>query len=144
MKNRISVGISSIVLIFLILCLAVFSLLSLSDANTALSFSDRRAASIKLYYEADAAGQAFIRDFRKALTDSGDPSAAAQTASRSLPEGNTVSVTSENTVLCDIPVGNGQILSMELTGDGEQTLSYFVYNSEEYTIDTRMPVWGSE
>ena len=122
MKNRISIGISSIVLIFLILCLAVFSLLSLSDANTALSFSERRAASVKLYYEADAAGQTFIRDFRRAFSESGD----------------------SMTVLCEIPLGNGQKLSMELSSDGTEILSYYVYNSEEYIIDTHMPVLGGE
>ena len=31
MKNRINIGTASIILIFIILCLAVFSLLSLSD-----------------------------------------------------------------------------------------------------------------
>ena len=144
MKNRISIGISSIVLIFLILCLAVFSLLSLSDANTALSFSERRAASVKLYYEADAAGQTFIRDFRRAFSESGDSMTAAQTAAQPLPEGCTVSVSSDDTVLCEIPLGNGQKLSMELSSDGTEILSYYVYNSEEYIIDTHMPVLGGE
>ena len=60
MKNRVTIGISSIVLIFLILCLSVFCLLSISDARSARSFAERHAASVQMYYEADAAGQAFI------------------------------------------------------------------------------------
>ena len=53
MKNRITIGISSIVLIFMILCLAVFSLLSLSDAKSALTFAQKRAETVQIYYEAD-------------------------------------------------------------------------------------------
>mgnify|MGYP000013610873 CR=1 FL=1 len=40
--GRINIGTASIVLILLILCLAVFSLLSLSDAQASLSFARRR------------------------------------------------------------------------------------------------------
>ena len=49
MKNRITIGISSIVLIFMILCLAVFSLLSLSDAKSALTFAQKRAETVQIY-----------------------------------------------------------------------------------------------
>ena len=40
--SRINIGTASIVLILLILCLAVFSLLSLSDAQASLSFARNR------------------------------------------------------------------------------------------------------
>ncbi len=186
MKNRISIGISSIVLIFLILCLAVFSLLSLSDAKTALSFSERHTDAVRIYYEADAQAQTFIRDYRKALTGSmtapgagaepggmtatgtdaesgstagktsaaaGDgqlavsqeiASSAAQTAAQSLPEGYAVSVSEDSVVHCDVPLANGQTLRMELSGTGDKVLAYYIFNSTEYVIDTRMPVFGSD
>ena len=191
MKNRISIGISSIVLIFLILCLAVFSLLSLSDAKTALSFSERHTDAVRIYYAADAQAQTFIRDYRKALaagsavsSDTDDIStgstvssgtddisadstaagadtsaaagesraavsqeaaaAAAQTAAQALPEGNAVSVSEDGVVHCDVPLANGQTLRMELDTSGREVLSYYVFNSTEYVIDTRMPVFGSD
>lgn len=50
MKNRINIGTASIILIFIILCLAVFSLLSLSDGNSALVLARRRADSVTAYY----------------------------------------------------------------------------------------------
>lgn len=154
MKNRIHIGISSIVLIFMILCLAVFSLLSLSDANTALSFSKRRAESLEGYYAADAAAQTFIRDYRKALTGEvdADPaygvsqrsSQAAEDARSALPTGSSVSISTEGAVTCDIPLGDGQNLHVTLSPDGEDILTYSVYNSEAYTIDSRLPVLGSD
>ena len=152
MKNRISIGISSIVLIFLILCLAVFSLLSLSDAKTALSFSERHTDAVRIYYAADAQAQTFIRDYRKALAAGAalssvsqeSASAAAQTAAQALPEGNAVSVSEDGVVHCDVPLANGQTLRMELDASGSELLSYYVFNSTEYVIDTRMPVFGSD
>lgn len=178
MKNRISIGISSIVLIFLILCLAVFSLLSLSDAKTALSFSERHTDAVRTYYAADAQAQTFIRDYRKALAagaalssgtdvistvsaaagadgsqDTGEiqmtgslesASAAAQTAAQALPEGNAVSVSEDGVVRCDVPLANGQTLRLELDASGRDVLSYYVFNSTEYVIDTRMPVFGAD
>lgn len=120
MKSRMIPGISSIILIFLILCLSVFSLLSISDAKSALSFAERHAASVQAYYEADAAGQAFIRDCRKS-------SLAPDSAS--------------GTITHEIPIGSGQMLFIELSADGNSVLSYYVYNSSDYVIDSRIPVW---
>ena len=68
MKNRINIGTASIILIFIILCLAVFSLLSLSDGNSALVLARRRADSVTAYYQADAMGQEFIRPPSRLLT----------------------------------------------------------------------------
>lgn len=156
MKNRISIGISSIVLIFLILCLAVFSLLSLSDARTALSFSERHADAVRIYYAADAQAQTFIRDYQKALGDADNAAGAAAsisqdaaltaalTAAQALPEGYAISVTEDGSVHCDVPLENGQTLRMELDAFGRNVLSYYVFNSTEYVIDTRMPVFGAD
>lgn len=143
MKNRISVGISSIVLIFLILCLAVFSLLSLSDAKTALEFSRRRAASVVDYYEADKAGQIFLRDFSAAFELSGDITSAADEAAKQLPSGSSVSRIESGAVLCEIPMAAGRALQIELDDSGS-LFSYHVYNSVEYVIDTELPVWGAD
>lgn len=62
MKTRITIGIPSIVLIFMILCLAVFSLLSLSDAKSALTYAQKHADTVQMYYEADAAAQKLLLD----------------------------------------------------------------------------------
>ncbi len=144
MKNRISIGISSIVLIFLILCLAVFSLLSLSDAKTALSFSERHADAVRVYYEADAAGQAFLRDYRNAVAQGLSPEEAAQRASAVLPQEALVSQTEDGLISCEIPMSNGQKIRMEFTGDGSAVTACYVFNDQEYTIDTRMPVFGAD
>ena len=65
--NRINIGTASIVLILIILCLAVFSLLSLSDARSSLSFAERRAQSVQAFYSADAQAQRWLSEIQGCL-----------------------------------------------------------------------------
>lgn len=135
MKNKVSIGISSIVLILLILCLSVFSLLSLSDSKTALTFADRRAESVKAYYAADSAGQELIRDLLLAHQEGKDIFDTAQ-------NGTTVSDGGGGLAICEIPMSAGQSLHIELDMADSSVLAYYVYNSEDYAIDNRLPVWN--
>lgn len=121
MKNRITIGISSIVLIFMILCLAVFSLLSLSDAKSALTFAQKRAETVQIFYEADIEAQKFIRDYRSLDAEQKQ---------------------SETTIVYELPMRSGQTLHLELSADGSDILSYYVYNNTDYVIDSDLPVWG--
>lgn len=141
MKNRISIGISSIILIFMILCLAVFSLLSLSDAKSALTFAEKRADTVQMYYEADAKAQEFIRDYRKSYANAKEAADALDFALAALPQGSDASYIEES-VICEIPMQSGQTLHLELGLDGNQILAYYVYNSTDYVIDSNLPVWG--
>lgn len=136
MKNRITIGISSIVLIFMILCLAVFSLLSLSDAKSALTYAQKHADTVQMYYEADAIAQKFIQHYRDTYPSS--------EAFPELPEGTILrnggsgdSITS----ICEIPMASGQTLYVEFSKDGSEILAYYVYNNTDYVIDSDLPVW---
>ncbi len=50
----VNIGSSSLLVIFLVLCLVTFAILSLSSAKSDYSFSERLAAHRKNYYEASA------------------------------------------------------------------------------------------
>lgn len=133
--GRINIGTASIVLILLILCLAVFSLLSLSDAQASLSFARRRAESVQAFYQADAKAQTWadsIRglDLSSALTQGSVPDGASAEASE---DGSTIKLT--------IPLSQGQSLSAEYRLSDGQLISSRIFNSEDYAIDTRLPVW---
>lgn len=149
MKKPITIGLSSIILILLVLCLSVFSLLSLSDAKNALSFAERRADSVKAYYEVDSAAQKLIRDISEELEKGGTLSEAGETAvsqaasAESPGKAPDLSLGETGTLLLDFPMASGQSLRVELAKNqsGLTVLSYYVYNSEEYEIDSRLPVW---
>lgn len=61
----ISVGSASLVMIFSVLCLTVFSVLSLVTANNELRLSEKSAASVKNFYTADSAACDIINEAKK-------------------------------------------------------------------------------
>lgn len=144
MKSRISIGLSSIVLIFLVLCLSIFCLLSLSDAKASLSFAERHAASVQVYYDADAAGQAFLCDYKKQYKSGKNVSECIEALTKTLPENSTLAQTDTGNIACELPMESGQTLFISISPDGEQIFSYYVYNNNEYIIDSRLPVFGGE
>lgn len=134
--SRINIGTASIVLILLLLCLAVFSLLSLSDAQASLSFARRRAESVQAFYQADASAQKWADSIRgKSLTDA--------LSLGVIPEGESVEASKDgSTIILTIPLSQGQSLMAEYRLSDECLISSRIFNSEDYAIDTRLPVWA--
>lgn len=143
MKNRITIGTSSIILIFIILCLSVFSLLSLSDGKSALTFARQRAEAVTAYYTADQAGQRFLNRFFAVLSESGSAQKALTQANEELPEGSESGFRAAQIPYCEIPMPAGQALYIELDMQAEAPRIYCVYNKEDYAIDDSLPVWAS-
>lgn len=56
----VNIGSSSLLVIFLVLCLATFAVLTLSSARSDYSFSERLAEHRKTYYEASAKAEAVV------------------------------------------------------------------------------------
>lgn len=132
--GRINIGTASIVLILLILCLAVFSLLSLSDAQASLS-ARRRAESVQAFYQADAKAQAWADSIR-------GMSVSDALSLGTVPEGASVEASEDSrTVTLTIPLSQGQSLLAEYRLSDGQLISSRIFNSEDYAIDTRLPVW---
>ena len=133
--GRINIGTASIVLILLILCLAVFSLLSLSDAQASLSFARRRAESVQAFYQADAKAQAWADSIQ-------GMSVSDALSLGTVPEGASVEASEDSrTVTLTIPLTQGQSLLAECRLSDGQLISSRIFNSEDYAIDTRLPVW---
>lgn len=141
MKSKINIGTASIILIFIILCLSVFALLGLSDARSAQVFARRRADSVSAFYQTDALGQVYIKNTAAALKSGLTGSAAAAQALSVLPEGSLSFEDEQGHLICEIPMSAGQSLHIELDEREVTVLSYYVYNSEDYTIDNSLPVW---
>ena len=60
-KHKVNIGLTSLILIFIILCLATFSLLSLSSARGDQSLAVRSAQAVTEYYRADAQGEKWLK-----------------------------------------------------------------------------------
>lgn len=141
MKNRVNIGTASIILIFIILCLSVFSLLSLSDGNSALVLARRRADSVTAYYQTDSAGQEFIQAAVTALDADKSAEEALSEAAGTLPDGADTGVGEDGRIYCEIPMNAGQALRIELDSTNKTVLACYVYNRENYAIDDSLPVW---
>ncbi len=103
--GSIGVGLSSIILIGVVLCFTVFAALALVSANNDAVLNDRSVAAVKAYYAADAAAQSMISDINE----------LAASGSDKLPDG----VTREGERLCfSVPIDNTRMLSVELEYDG--------------------------
>lgn len=61
-KGGIGVGSASIVLVFAVLCLSIFAVISLSSALSDKSMSDASANTITGYYEADTLAECVLAD----------------------------------------------------------------------------------
>lgn len=142
MVNRINIGTASIILIFIVLCLSVFSLLGLSDGKSAEIFAQRYAHSVTAYYQADAAGQRLIRDVWEGVADGKTAEEAAAASMASLPGDATLTTANNHIIICEIPMNAGQALHMELDVKQNAIRAYYVYNKEDYAIDNRLPVWS--
>ena len=143
--GKVNIGAAS--LIFIVLCLATFGLLSLSSAKGDLSLAERQAEAVSAYYEADSKGQEWVRQVDAVLQEemghSDDSSSASDAVKARLGE---IYHQDEGMVVTDIPMERGQSLRIELTlvcGEGMryQIHSWYVYDSGQYEIDNSMPVW---
>lgn len=59
-SHFVNIGSSSLLVIFLVLCLATFAILTLSSARSDYSFSERLAEHKKTYYEASAKAEMVV------------------------------------------------------------------------------------
>lgn len=148
-RNKINIGASSLILIFIVLCMATFGLLSLSSAQGDLKLAKRNGEAVQEYYEADNKGQQWLKMVDQVLSeemqgerDSARCSLAVKDRLGDMYDRETGLITT------DIPMDRGQSLHIELVlMCGEQHYdikSWYVYASDEYEIDDSMPVWGGE
>ena len=133
-RRKANIGSSSLILIFIVLCLVTFSVLSLGNAKREDALSRRSADSVQEYYRADAAGEAFLQLADQALLKGDKDSLKPYLQSAS------------GTYSTDVAMNAGQALRVELALDWEQktyqVLSWKVYHQEDYEIDQSIPVWS--
>ena len=148
-RNKVSIGASSLILIFIVLCMATFGLLSLSSAQGDLKLARRNADAVKGYYEADNKGQQLLKDVDGVLMEEmGKGQDSAQCSLEIKDRLGDLYDRETGLISTDIPMDRGRSLRIELVlmcGEKRyEVKSWYVYNSEEYEIDTSMPVWGGE
>lgn len=147
---RANIGGPSLILIFIVMCLVTFGMLSLSTAKSEHNLAVRNASAITEYYRADGEGEAFyqmVLNKVKSVKEKG----RGQTEYEDLlaQELGDYYHKEEKTIIIQIPMERSQALFIELVPDfgenGKVRISKWnVVPSEDYEVDNSMDVWGGE
>lgn len=121
MKNRVkkglnpSVGASSILMIFMVLCLTTFGILSFSTARADLNLTKKNAAAVLSYYDADAKAQELLQQISGAARGA-KTTAEAKALLAELAKTADLALSQDDEALTVgylIPVGSAQALEVE-------------------------------
>lgn len=146
MKGKMNIGSTSLILIFIVLCLATFGLLSLSSAKGDWNLAQKGAAAAHVYYQADREGEKFLEMADQkikeafAAAEQGDIKNALEQVMGEYYRKDS------GTIETDIPMEFGQVLhiTLQVTEEGGnlyEISEWKVFNQDEYEIDDSMPVW---
>ena len=119
------VGASSLLVIFAVLCLTIFALLSISTLQADGRLSDHAANAVANYYEADAQAEEILARLRAGEKPEG--------VSR---EGNLYTYT--------CTVSDTQLLVVQVMVEGSEytILRWQVISNVRWEADDKRPVWG--
>lgn len=130
-KQRISIGCPSLILIFIMMCLATFALLSLSSADGALKLAEKNANAVRDYYQADQEGERFVWAVNQGTVK---PAQSSDDQNRQF-------------FLKEIPMDFDRVLQIGIFADEEgkyRIQSWKVFNQKDYEIDNSIDVWNGD
>ena len=140
-KSGIGIGSASVVLVFVVLCLTVFAIISHTAARNDKALTDVETELVKNYYEADTMAECILAEFLAAdtfpvpysilgveLTMRQDPELAVETAEFS----------------CPVSGDRELYVKVAIYGDSYDILSWRMRSTREWTIDNDQPVWLGE
>ena len=141
-KNPIHIGAVTLMTVFVVLCLAVFSVLSLTSARQSLALAEKSAAAAADYWTADKALCDRVNDL-SARYEAGGLSAALVWAEEN---DAVLEATEEGTVITLSVTMNEQndlaaVLSLE---EGIRILSWRQVPTGTWEPDLSIPVWQGE
>lgn len=124
----INIGSSSIMMLFAVLCLTVFAVLSLVSARSQASLARKSADAVTAYYAADTRATEIYETLRAGTVPVG-------VTVHELPDGTYYSY--------DVPIDENQALSVLICQAGEsfEILSWKVYTAGEWNVDEEINVW---
>lgn len=119
------VGASSLLVIFAVLCLTIFALLSISTLQADGRLSDHAANAVANYYEADAQAEEILARLRAGEKPEG--------VSR---EGNLYTYT------CTVSDTQLLVVQVMVEGSDYTILRWQVISNVRWEADDKRPVWG--
>lgn len=147
-RRKANIGSSTLIVIFIVLCLATFSLLSLGNAKSDSLLSDRNGDAVKEYYRADSLGNEFLRQLDTSIRQAAASVRGGDLKALVTEECKDYYDRQEDVFLTEIAMHAGQALQIRVQADWAEgtcrILTWKVYNREEYEIDQSMKVWDGQ
>lgn len=122
-----AVGISSLIVIFAVLCLTVFALLSVSTVQAAQRLAQESDEAILGYYEADAAAEQILAQLR-----------AGKSVQGVQQEGDVYSYS------CPISDTQSLAVQVKIQGAAYEILHWQVVSRGQWEADNDLPVWDGK
>ncbi|MHC1724014.1 MAG: hypothetical protein AB9836_12520 [Aminipila sp.] len=152
-KQRIQIGTSSLLLIFTVLCLVIFSTLSLASAKADYTLAEKNEKSVKIYYEADAKGEELKKDINRkmislanqAMNQNQFRALIKQTFKEAFNEKDnsisyTIDASSEQFLFIQLRLNNYEEIAAEK--QNYKVTAWIIQNKVDYEVDNNMPVWN--
>ncbi|MGI6751365.1 MAG: hypothetical protein ACOX4U_01920 [Anaerovoracaceae bacterium] len=144
-------GFLSLILIFIVLCLAVLSILALSSSIADSRLAHKSAEAVQDFYKADGLGEEWLKDVNYKIA----------VAAKSGPEGYEERLksyfgenycSSTGIIKCAIPLNDRQVLSVEVERSDRERVAggqknyrvelWKIINTQEHIIDDSIKVWS--
>lgn len=138
-RSGIGVGSASIVLVFAVLCMSVFTLISLSTATLDKATTDEAAATVIGYYEADTLAENILADLIK--TDTVPETIRGVPVSSLWDFDKSAEITSFS---CPISDAKELIVEVAIYEDTYDILTWRMRDVGDWNADGEMNVWGGE
>ena len=125
------VGVSSLLVIFTVLCLTVFAMLGLSTVRADGRLSDASAAAVTAYYEADCQAEAILARLRAG----------------ELPDGVTADVRPDGDIYSyTCPISDTQALDVEVRIEGTSytVLRWQMVPTADWEADNTLELWDGD
>ena len=125
------VGGSSLLVIFAVLCLVIFALLSLSTVTADVRLAEKSRDFVTEYYAADAEAEKLLARLRTG----------------EIPDGVSTEETEEGTLCryqCEISSTQGLSVEALITGSDYKLLRWQVISTEKFETDDSITVWSGQ
>lgn len=152
-KQRIQIGTSSLLLIFTVLCLVIFSTLSLASAKADYALAAKNEKNVKIYYDADAKGEELKKDINREMINLADQANNREEFKNLVKESFKEAFNEkDNSISYTIDAGSEQFLFIQLRLNNYEEIaeekqnykvtSWIIQNKVDYAVDNNMPVWS--
>ena len=138
-RSGIGIGSTSLVLIFTVLCLAIFALISHTAAESDMAMAQAEAALVLGYYQADALAEQIAAGLREAETIP-----ARLEGVEIVTEWDETRMAQIASFACPITERKELLVRIAITAYGQgayEILTWQMRDTYEWVPDTRQPVW---